>query len=83
VNLSEDARTVIPRPLPAVSVPASRTVLQQRAERMLIRAVPQVRYQLMRVGPAGLTGLAVFLAAGVAALVLLLPALQSILALRT
>jgi hypothetical protein len=83
VNLSEDTRTVIPQPLPAPSPAASRTALQQRAERMLVRALPQIRYQLMRVGPAGLTGIAVLFAAGVAAIALLLPAHQSVLALRT
>jgi hypothetical protein len=56
--------------------------LQARAEQMLVRAVPQVKYQLMRVGPAGLTGIGVLLAAAVAAIALLLPAHQSVLALR-
>jgi hypothetical protein len=41
-----------------------------------------MKYQLMRVGPAGLTGIGVLLAAAVAAIVLLLPAHQSVLALR-
>lgn len=59
------------------------TALQQRAERMLVRAVPQVKYQLARLGPAGLAGVGTFLAAGVAALVLLLPAHQTVLALKT
>jgi hypothetical protein len=61
---------------------ALRTSLQQRAERMLVRAVPQARYQLARVGPAGLTGLGVLLAAGIAAVVLVLPARQSVVTLR-
>jgi hypothetical protein len=60
----------------------ARTSLQVRAERMMVRAVPQLKYQLMRVGPAGLTGLGVLSAAVVAAIVLLLPAQQSVLALR-
>jgi hypothetical protein len=82
MNLSEDTRSVVPQSLPAAA-PAPQTALQQRAERVLVRALPQVRYQLMRVGPAGLTGLGVLLAAGIAAIVLLLPAHQSVLALRT
>lgn len=83
MNLPEDTRTAIPQSLPAASPAASSTALQRRAERMLVRALPQFRYQLMRVGPAGLTGLAVLLAAGVAAIALLLPAHQSVLALRS
>jgi hypothetical protein len=81
VNLSEDVRTVIPKPIRAVSA-APRNVLRQRTEQMLLRAVPQMRYQLARLGPAGLTGLAVLAAASVAAIALLLPAHQSLLALR-
>jgi hypothetical protein len=41
-----------------------------------------VKYQLMRVGPAGLTGIGALVAAAVAAIALLLPAHQSVLALR-
>lgn len=82
MNLSEDTRSVVPQPLPAAA-PTPQTALQQRAERMMVRALPQLRYQLMRVGPAGLTGLGVLIAAGVAAIALLLPAHQSVLALRT
>src|SRR5450631_4225088 len=87
VNLPEDSRTVTRSPLPATPLPAplpatSMMALQQRAERMMVRALPQARYQLMRVGPAGLTGIGVLLAAAVAALALLLPAHQSVLALR-
>jgi hypothetical protein len=82
VNLSEDTRNVIPKPLPA-AVAAPRNALQQRAGQVLLRIVPQIRYQLMRVGPAGLGGLAVLAAACVAAVALLLPAQQSVLALRT
>jgi hypothetical protein len=67
---------------PAALPVTSRTALQARAEQMLVRAVPQVKYQLMRVGPAGLTGIGVLLAAAVAAIALLLPAHQSVLALR-
>ena len=71
------------QPMPVVPAPAQRPMaLQLRAERMLTHAIPRVRYQLMRVGPAGLTGIGALLAAAVAALVLLLPAHQSVLALR-
>jgi hypothetical protein len=91
MNRPEDSRTMVRPPAPAAAAPvalrpsppvALRTSLQQRAERMLVRAVPQARYQLARVGPAGLTGLGVLLAAGIAAVVLLLPAQQSVVALR-
>ena len=82
MNLSEDTRAVVSQAMPAAPA-APQTALQQRAERMLVRALPQVRYQLMRVGPAGLTGLGVLVAASIAAIVLLLPAHQSVLALRT
>jgi hypothetical protein len=81
VNLHEDTRTVIPKPLPAASI-APRNALQQRAERMLVRAVPQIRYQLARVGPAGLTGIGALAAACVAAIALLLPAHRSVVTLR-
>jgi hypothetical protein len=89
MNLPEDSRNVTRPPVPATAMPAaapqpaaSRMALQARAERMLVRALPQARYQLMRVGPAGLTGIGVLLAAAVAAIALLLPAHQSVLALR-
>jgi hypothetical protein len=67
--------------MPAAAPPAS-SALQRRAERMLVRALPQARYQLMRIGPAGLTGLAVLLATAITAIALLFPAHQSVLALR-
>src|SRR6202051_800573 len=87
MNLPEDSRTVTRPQLPATPPPApvpatSMMALQQRAERMMVRALPQACYQLMRGGPAGLTGLGVVPAAPVAALALLLPAQQSVLALR-
>jgi hypothetical protein len=86
VSMTDDNRTVTRPPLPATNlqrVPVtSMTALQERAEHLMVRALPQARYQLMRVGPAGLTGIGALLAAAVAALVLLLPAHQSVLALR-
>jgi hypothetical protein len=81
VNLPEHANPVT-RAVPAAAPATSGVALQKRAERMLVRALPQARYQLMRVGPAGLTGIAVLLAAAITAVVLLLPAHQSVLALR-
>jgi hypothetical protein len=81
VNLPEHANPVT-RAVPAAAPATSGMALQRRAERMLVRALPQARYQLMRVGPAGLTGLAVLLAAAITAVALLLPAHQSVLALR-
>jgi len=83
VNLSEDGGKVVLKPMPAAAAGVSRTALQLRTERLLVRALPQVRYQLMRVGPAGLTGIAVLAAAAVAAIALLLPAHRSVLALRS
>jgi hypothetical protein len=71
-------------PMPVVPAPAPRAMaMQQRAERMLTHTLPQVRYQLMRVGPAGLTGLAALVVAAALALAVLLPAQQSLFALRT
>jgi hypothetical protein len=81
VILPEDNRNVVQQALPPPA-PRPTHALQLRAERMLVRAVPQLKYQLMRVGPAGLTGVGVLVAAGIAALALLLPAHQSVLALR-
>jgi hypothetical protein len=82
MNLSEDTRTVVRRPPPVPALHVAHAALQKRVERVLVRALPQARYQLMRVGPAGLTGLAVLIAAGIAAIALLLPAHQSIVGLR-
>jgi hypothetical protein len=83
VNLSEDSGKVMLKPMPAAAAGVPRTALQQRTERLLVRALPQVKYQLMRVGPAGLTGIAALAAAAVAAIALLLPAHQSVVALRS
>ena len=85
MNLQEDGRQVT-RPPASVPLPAAAPVsqgmaLQQRAERMMARVGPQVRYQLMRVGPAGLAGVGVLLAAAIVAIALLLPAHQSVLTL--
>jgi hypothetical protein len=82
VNLSEDTRTVVRQPPPVPALHVAHAALQKRVERVLVRALPQARYQLLRVGPVGLTGLAVLIAAGIAAIALLLPAHQSIVGLR-
>ncbi|MEP6886270.1 MAG: hypothetical protein ABJC66_16095 [Gammaproteobacteria bacterium] len=82
MNLAEDNRTMVPKASPVSAAPAPSGALQLRAEKMLVRALPQLRYRLARVGAAGLTGAGVLLAAGVAAIVLLLPAHRSVLALR-
>lgn len=82
MNLAEHNRSVVTKELPASASVARSSALQQRAQQTLVRALPQLRYRLARVGPAGLTGVGVMLAAGVAAIVLLLPAHQSVLALR-
>jgi hypothetical protein len=80
----DDSRAVPASPMPAVAVPPRPAMaLQQRAELMLVRTIPQVRYQLMRVGTVGLSGVAALIAAAALALGLLLPAQQSVLALRT
>src|ERR1700680_1839327 len=59
VNAPQDSRSVTRAPMAGSPMPgvaalpvASRTALQARAEQMLVRAVPQVKYQLMRGGPA-------------------------------
>jgi hypothetical protein len=82
MKLAENFGKVIPKPIPAAAL-APRTALQLRTEQILVRALPQLKYQLARVGPAGLTGIAVLATAAVAAVALLLPAHQSVLALRT
>jgi hypothetical protein len=86
VNVHNDFRVApVPvQPVTAVAAPARRTMaLRRRAEHLLMRAIPQVRYQLTRVGPAGLSGLTALAAAAVLALAVLLPAQRSVLALRT
>ncbi|MHB8721742.1 MAG: hypothetical protein ACYDAH_10140 [Steroidobacteraceae bacterium] len=84
MKVTENSRNVTrspPAPLP-VRAAAPLASLRQRTERWMVRSLPQARYQLMRVGPAGLTGIGVLAAAVIAAIVLLLPAHQSVVALR-
>ena len=72
-----------PRPTAAFyAVEPRRRALRRATARALARVLPQVRYRLARVGPAGLTGLGVIAAAAVAALALLVPAHRSVLELR-
>jgi hypothetical protein len=97
MSAADETRSVTRQPPPAAAGPANAVTpalavrppaasgtlqVQRRAARMLARTVPQVRYQLARVGPAGMTGLGVLAAAAIAAVVLLMPAQQSLLALR-
>ncbi len=83
MNLAEDNRKGVAKAMPAAAPVARANALQQRAEHMWVHVLPQVRYRVARVGPAGLTGIGVLLAAGATAIALLLPAHQSVLALRT
>ena len=84
MNLSKDTRTAL-SPTRSQPPPASRasSELQQRAGRVLVRAWPRARYELMRVGPVGLAGSGLMLAAALAGLVLLLPGHRSLMELRT
>jgi hypothetical protein len=83
VSQSEEVATVVRQPLPVTGGSTSRIVLQQRAARMWVRALPHARYQLARVGPAGTAGLGILIAACVAAIALLVPAQRSVVALRS
>lgn len=67
-----------------VAVPAAATSLQNRAldvaigtRRQLMRVVPQLQYQVLRLGAAGLGGIGALFAAAVVALSLWLPAQRS------
>ena len=56
---------------------------QNRAQHALVRTIPQLRYQLMRLGPLGVSGVVALVATAVVAFGVLLPAQQSVFALRT
>jgi hypothetical protein len=58
----------------ALPVAAAGAALQARVQTLLTRSGPLLRYRLMRVGPAGLSGVSLLLAAAVAIGVLLMPA---------
>ena len=85
MNLSKDTRTALSQPQsqPPPAPRPSSSALQQRAGRVLVRAWPRARYELMRVGPAGFAGAGLLVAAAVAGLVLLLPGHRSLMELRT
>ncbi len=65
--------------------PALRTLapmsLQARADRWMVRVVPEIRYRLTRLGLTGLAGLVSLAAAAILVIVALIPAQQSIQAL--
>jgi hypothetical protein len=97
--MSEPSAVVTRLPVPnavaaeraAAAVPVMmRPSVQQRAtlavagtQRAFTRLIPQLQYQLLRVGPAGLTGLAALIVAAIAAVVVWLPAHNAGVALRT
>ncbi len=82
-----DPAPLVTRPVAASApapVPATANSLQHRVlgvatgtHRRLMRVVPQVQYQVLRVGAAGLGGIGALFAAGVVALSLWLPAQRS------
>jgi hypothetical protein len=66
---------VAPEPLPAPRVPMT---LQSRADRIRVRAIPELRYRVARMGVTGVAGTLSLLAAAVLAIGVWLPAHQSI-----
>lgn len=66
---------VAPEPLPAPRVPMT---LQSRADRIMVRAIPELRYRVARMGVTGVAGTLSLLAAAVLAIGVWLPAHQSI-----
>ena len=84
--MSDEARLVDqPAAAPAqTAVPVAATTLQNRAldvatgtRRQIMRVVPQLQYQVLRLGAAGLGGIGALFAAAVVALSLWLPAQRS------
>jgi hypothetical protein len=69
----------VPMPPPALPTAA----VQQQLKRVLTQALPLVRYRLMRLGPSGLVGLALIVAAAGAVPALLLPMRQAVRELHT
>jgi hypothetical protein len=71
--------------LQAARAPTLRTLapmsLQARADRWMVRAVPEIRYRLTRLGLAGFAGLLSLAAAAILIIAVLIPARQSIQAL--
>jgi hypothetical protein len=66
---------VAPEPLPAPRVPMT---LQSRADRIMVRAIPELRYRVARMGMTGVAGTLSLLAAAVLAIVVWLPAHHAI-----
>lgn len=86
--MSEPLPTAVPTAVSTQTVLAAAT-MQQRAvqavrdsRRSLTGFVPQLQYRLTRLGWSGLGGIAALIAAGVVAITLLLPAHQSVVAMR-
>ncbi len=67
-------------PLKMAQLPA---LWQQRAQHALVRTLPQIRYQLTRIGAVGVSGLVALVVATIVAFVSLMPAQHSVFALRT
>jgi hypothetical protein len=65
-----------PAPLPLAHAPMT---LQNRADRIMVRAIPELRYRIARFGVVGVAGALSLLAAVVLAIAVLLPARQSVL----
>ena len=82
MNSSQPSPAALPTAVSALPVAAVKSAVQLRVEHLLVRTGPRVLYQLMRVGPAGLCGLAAFAAAAIASVTLLLPAHRSVATLR-
>jgi hypothetical protein len=78
-----------PASLPTVAASATMRValaplsLQTRFDRLMVRAVPELRYRVMRLGLPGIAGLMSLAAAAILVVVLLIPAHQSIESLTT
>ncbi len=67
-------------PLKMAQLPA---LWQQRAQHVLVRTLPQIRYQLTRIGGVGMAGLIALVVATTVAFVNLMPAQHSVFVLRT
>ena len=67
----QPARQAAPRPTLPLSI-------QARTDRWMARAVPEIRYRVMRLGYTGVAGLTLLAAAAILILVVLIPARESI-----
>jgi hypothetical protein len=75
VEMPRPPAVVAPEPLP---VPRVAMTLQSRADRILVRAIPELRYRVARMGMTGVAGTLSLLAAAVLAIVVWLPAHHAI-----